>query len=92
MSGGCITRGWSKTLEVSEGVIDLLSERPELMGAFERLHDQHGRKLPRFMPWGADATTTVSLSAGISVSIITRCSKARGLHSSCSFQGRAKRR
>lgn len=85
--GGCITKGWSKTLEVSEGVIDLLSIRPELMAAFERLHDQHARKLPRFMPWGAEASTTTQLARAITASIRTHCSKARGLHSSCSLRG-----
>jgi hypothetical protein len=80
--GGCITARWSQTLDVPESVIDVLSDEPALMADFERLHERHARRLPRVMHWGQTVMTSVSLAGRRVASIMTSCTRNRGLSSS----------
>lgn len=81
--GGCITKQWSRTLEVGEPVIDLLSREPHLMSKLERLHDKHSRRLPRVMAWGDDLSTHLHLDEHRTATILTSCVRGRGLRSAC---------
>lgn len=81
--GGCITRQWSQTLCMAEQVLDLLSDEPDLMAILERLYNQHERRLPKLMAWGSTVSTHHHIDRHRTVSILTSCTRGKGLHSSC---------
>lgn len=81
--GGCITRQWSQTLEVSEQVVDLLAREPKLAARFERLHDKHDRSMPRVLGWGDTHMSVDHMDPHRTASILTQCVRGRGLLSSC---------
>lgn len=83
MIAACITRQWSQTLVVPHSVIRLFDRHPGFMEAFERLHDKHGRRMPRTLDWGKTVITTVQIDARHIATMLTRCDRKRGLTSRC---------
>ena len=81
--GGCITLRWSDTLIMAEQVLDLLNDQPNLMAVLEGLYRQHERRLPKFMFWGQAISTHRHIDRHRTVSILTSCTRPKGLHSSC---------
>lgn len=83
MSGGCITQQWGSTFTPSDQVVDLLTEEPHLMEAFERLYARHARQMPRFLHWGETVTSVAIIDKRRLGKMLTSCTRNRGLQTSC---------